>query len=767
MKIKKIPSVSEKGFSLIEILIAIAVISILASVVLLSIDPGSLLAESRDDQREAHIYKIWQATERKLNTAEQWDCPAGEIPNNISQTGEPVFQEINSGSGNNGFDLFSCIYPNYLPEPCVDPQVGWFNDLGDYQTGYQIWQHPHSGKVYVKAEASETRELITSILPKLTTEIEIESCQELASIGQTSEYPLNANYILTQDIDISETEGEEEFQPIGSPEEPFTGSFNGRGYTIANIEINAPNDDHLGLFGYISQDGEVSNLILDSVSINGRDQVGGIAGENHGLVSEVRVTGQITGQNKIGGLVGRNENEIQNSYSGASVTGEDQVGGLIGINAGSIKNTYAKGEVTGSENTGGLIGSDQGLTLNSFWDTNLSGQATSAGGEGRTTAEMTNLDTFTTADWNIRSIFDWQEEIWLIDDTYDHPRLRYESPLLYFVEDLEKMKDDLTGRYFLGRDIDFNDPKHYRDPNNKTDYITGSGWEPIAGTESRFSGYFNGRGHKISNLYIDRPEVFFVGLFGHVGDDEDSTTIKNIHLRNSEVTGLGGVGSLIGKVTGNSETSIERVSTEAGSVTGTRGVGGLIGGLNSYRTSAGGVDNPVLNLGYAEIEVYLISHPETDQEKVGGLVGCAEKGTITNSFSLGVIYTEPEEVAQTGGLTGCFTLNGVGQNLYSATEVNASGSTVGGLVGELVGPGGNVGEVNDSFWDLDTSGQATSDGGVGLTTDGMQNIETYTDADWDITAVLPGQFDSDFLWNIENSQSYPFFYFLKPQSFDH
>jgi len=60
--------------------------------------------------------------------------------------------------------------------------------------------------------------------------------------------------------------------------------------------------------------------------------------------------------------------------------------------------------VTGSNFTGGLVGYSEGTVSNSFWDTQTSGQATSAGGTGKTTAEMKNITTFSGASWNIIAV---------------------------------------------------------------------------------------------------------------------------------------------------------------------------------------------------------------------------------------------------------------------------------------------------------------------------------------------------------------------------
>ena len=60
--------------------------------------------------------------------------------------------------------------------------------------------------------------------------------------------------------------------------------------------------------------------------------------------------------------------------------------------------------------------------------------------------------------------------------------------------------------------------------------------------------------------------------------------------------------------------------------------------------------------------------------------------------------------------------------------------------------GRKSGTVTGSFWDIETSGQSTSDGGEGKTTAEMQTETTFTDAGWDFVEI----------WNIGERQTYPF-----------
>jgi hypothetical protein len=79
-------------------------------------------------------------------------------------------------------------------------------------------------------------------------------------------------------------------------------------------------------------------------------------------------------------------------------------------------------------------------------------------------------------------------------------------------------------------------------------------------------------------------------------------------------------------------------------------------------------------------------------------------------------------------------------NCYSTGAVSGKGG-VGGLVGRNYG-----GVVTGCLWDSQTSGQATSVAGTGLTTAEMQTAKTFLDAGWDFVNV----------WGIGENQTYPY-----------
>jgi hypothetical protein len=262
---------------------------------------------------------------------------------------------------------------------------------------------------------------------------------------------LDAWYKLGNDIDASDTKNWNSgagFVPVGA----FTGTFDGQGHKITGLFINRTMG--LGLFGSTGSGAIIKNVGLVDVNITGSDYVGGLVGFNHpGTIENSYATGSVSGDLRIGGLVGENWGAITNSYATGSVTSTGyHVGGLAGSNYGAITNSYATGRVTAyyivgglvgwntggaitnsyatgmvtgyyNDRVGGLVGQfDYGPITNSYWDINTSGKSTSAGGTGKTTAEMQTLSTFVSAGW------DFGTPIWVYY-TNGYPRLAWEPTL--------------------------------------------------------------------------------------------------------------------------------------------------------------------------------------------------------------------------------------------------------------------------------------------------------------------------------------------------
>jgi len=241
----------------------------------------------------------------------------------------------------------------------------------------------------------------------------------------------------------------------------------------------------------------------------------------------------------------------------------------------------------------------------------------------------------------------------------------------------------------------------------------------------------------VSDCYATGSVTHNAGIHGPMGRGVDTGGLVGLNKGivsdsyfSGNVTREGAVGGLVGT---NHPSGTVIDSHSAGTITGTWGAGGLVGQnwggtvINSYST--GNVVGDIW---------------------VGGLVGRNDafgdyEGTVSNSYSTGSVTSE----SYAGGLIGG---NGDGTviNCYSTGTVSAE--TVGGLMAVSYKNTGS-----NCFWDIQTSGQATSDGGTGKNTTEMQDIATFSGAFWDIIAVAnPSSRNTDYIWNIVNNVTYPF-----------
>ena len=185
-----------------------------------------------------------------------------------------------------------------------------------------------------------------------------------------------------------------------------------------------------------------------------------------------------------------------------------------------------------------------------------------------------------------------------------------------------------------------------------------------------FAGRFDGLGHTIDKIYINRPNESFVGFFGltdptngstyvwrNYSSSTDNPQIANLGLTNLYIVGVDTVGGIVGETR---YSSIANVYTSGVvSSTGSR-IGGLVGN-NKY-----GV---VLN-SYSTVNV-------TGWDRIGGLVGVFEGlAYITNSYASGTVSkVDPSDNWSTnyGGLIGSLGWQpGVVTNSYYDTSVNTN-----------------------------------------------------------------------------------------------
>ena len=206
--------------------------------------------------------------------------------------------------------------------------------------------------------------VITAVFPATTTPPDgsegnpflVANETDLQKIGKDAVWTLSKHYRQTANINMN---GIANFTPIGNASPYFTGSYNGGGYSIANLTISGTAGQ--GLFGTISTNGAVRNVALKSVSITSASGAGGIAASNDGVIENCYVTGKVSGRDYVGGVTGDSGRDgvIKNCYTTCDVTGDgDRVGGIAGSFEGglNIAYCYATGKITGAEIVGGIVG---------------------------------------------------------------------------------------------------------------------------------------------------------------------------------------------------------------------------------------------------------------------------------------------------------------------------------------------------------------------------------------------------------------------------
>ena len=252
--------------------------------------------------------------------------------------------------------------------------------------------------------------------------------------------------------------------------------------------------------------------------------------------------------------------------------------------------------------------------------------------------------------------------------------------------------------YELVKDLDFAKASSYRNNANRTVWTTSDkGWYPLGNFANPFNTEFNGNGHTISGLTINRNDSYdYVGLFGHIGADAE---IKGLNLTNVNVAGRFNVGGLVGwnnqGVISDSYVSGTTTASEAW-------VGGMVGdsvGLiaNSHADSTVSGDRIVGGLvGYHKRANTIINSyamgDASGRSFVGGLVGLNE-GPIANSYATGDV---DDSIFYAGGLVGLNT--DIIRNSYASGDVEGH-TLVGGLTGDTRR------EISDSYASGSVQGQ--------------------------------------------------------------
>jgi len=512
---------------------------------------------------------------------------------------------------------------------------------------------------------------------------QIWTAEQMNAIGANPD-DWDKHFKVMADIDLSAFTGTS-FNIIGYYREwddnkPFTGVFDGNGKRIANFSYTSTDRNYVGLFGYVDDSnaeikdlrlidanihagtgdcvgsvvgqldhGTITGCYVEGGNVAGHDNVGGLVGA-HGVleirnlilpftISNCYCTSSVQGTTCVGGLVGLNASTISNCYASGSVIGNDCAGGLVGQNGyhgwdawggvtvvGTILNCYSTGFVSGQSSVGGLVGLHlKGTVSGCFWDIQTSGRTRSAGGTGKTTAEMQRIETYCDAGWDfVGEINNGLHEVWQMPEAGGYPRISifdgYTPPQLqgsgtpenpYLISDAPE----------LGAMIYCSRKAHYRLVASID--LSGIRWcMPVIPT---FMGVFDGNGHAISHLTI--TGAGYLGLFGRL---EYGAKVKNLGVADVNIMGSEDyVGGLVGYSQGNITNCYS-----TGVLIGKRGIGGLVG-RNWWGTLIRSHCSGAVN----------------GKSSVGGLVGENNDAHVSCCYNTGVVAGD-DDVGAWWGRTG-------------------------------------------------------------------------------------------------------------------
>ena len=210
----------------------------------------------------------------------------------------------------------------------------------------------------------------------------------------------------------------------------------------------------------------------------------------------------------------------------------------------------------------------------------------------------------------------------------------------------------------LTKDLFLNDTTGWR--HWQVEAIGKSQWIPIGTWKYPFRGYFDGGGHTIYGLYINREtNGFFQGLFGCI----DGSIIENLHLKMSVIKGCQYVGGIVGMVADNisngNDSTIIRNCSNMGTVIGSRN---YVGGI------AGVIYDPLAGIFNCKNKGSI-----QGKNRIGGIVGYCCVNHVHNCCNQGPIYG----LTLVGGISGVFFMNEKNKivttviNCYNTGDIHA------------------------------------------------------------------------------------------------
>ena len=144
---------NQKGFTLLELLIVMALIAILVGIVLAALNPARQFANARNSTRYAHLNAIMNGISAEMTEHNgTFTCASGAIPSSAT--------DMRSAAG--GYDIAQCLVTDFLSQMPYDPSASGahYTSNADYDTGYNISMDA-SGRITVAAPGAENSVVIS------------------------------------------------------------------------------------------------------------------------------------------------------------------------------------------------------------------------------------------------------------------------------------------------------------------------------------------------------------------------------------------------------------------------------------------------------------------------------------------------------------------------------------------------------------------------------------------------------------------------------
>ncbi len=212
---------------------------------------------------------------------------------------------------------------------------------------------------------------------------------------------------------------------VGENKGSISGSHAQQGRVTGDSQVGGLVGWHLG--------GIISGSHSDTEVVGTASGIGGLVGVSEGNASIVNSYAyrEVRGKKQVGGLVGENKGIISDSHAQGRVTGDSQTGGLTGVNSGSVRSAYSTGAVGGAVLTGRLVGVNSGTIARSY--ASRLGNGDSLVGRNDSTVQDSDLRTVEQMKCSIEPVnlclaagvyLDWDTRIWHFGHSRTLPVLR-------------------------------------------------------------------------------------------------------------------------------------------------------------------------------------------------------------------------------------------------------------------------------------------------------------------------------------------------------